>query len=180
MIEADLEAEKIMRAEVVAEENRIQQEIRAKEVELRRQQEQLRAAELNRVRGTGELQWPAPGNSSITSPYGVRRHPVFKDMRRHNGIDIGGKHGDNVIAADTGTVITATYNSTYGNYIVISHGNGMTTLYAHLSSRKVTEGDVVTKGQLIGLIGSTGISTGPHLHFEVSVNGTRINPVTKL
>ena len=95
----------------------------------------------------------------------------------HYGIDIGAGYGTIARAADDGTVITSTYNSSYGHYIVISHGNGMTTLYAHLSSRLVKAGDKVTQGQTIGKIGSTGASTGPHLHFEVSVNGSRVNPL---
>jgi murein DD-endopeptidase MepM/ murein hydrolase activator NlpD len=95
----------------------------------------------------------------------------------HNGIDIRGGHGDPVFAADSGTVITSQFNASYGNFIVISHGNGVNTLYAHLSTRQVSVGDTVTRGQRIGLIGSTGVSTGPHLHFEVIVNGSRVNPM---
>ncbi|MCL2227171.1 MAG: M23 family metallopeptidase [Oscillospiraceae bacterium] len=103
-------------------------------------------------------------------------------MRQHSGIDIAARHGANVLAADRGTVITSRFNSSYGNYIVIAHGenrNGdrITTLYAHLSTRSVSVGDVVEQGQVIGRIGSTGVSTGPHLHFEVMVNGTRVNPM---
>ena len=121
-----------------------------------------------------------PVSGAVTSGFGMRKHPVFGDYRQHNGVDFYASHGAVVVAADSGTVITSTYNSSYGNYVVIAHGGGMTTLYAHLSSRSVSVGDGVSKGQQVGLVGSTGISTGPHLHFEVSVNGTRINPMTKL
>jgi len=183
-IEADLESERALRAEVEADEEKIQREINKKVEELRRAQEAARAAAASsaasRVRGTGQLKWPVPSNGSVSSGFGMRMHPVYKVYRQHSGIDIPAKHGANVVAADTGTVITSAYNSSYGNYVVISHGNGVTTLYAHLSSRKVKENATVTKGDVIGLIGSTGVSTGPHLHFEVSVNGSRINPLLRL
>jgi len=172
-LEQDLETERDLRAQVAEEEDRVQKEINAKVEELKKQEEQSRLA-----RGTGELMWPV--NGRVTSGFGWRQHPVFGGRRFHNGIDIAASHGSNVVAADSGTVITSAYSGGYGNYIVISHGNGITTLYAHLSSRKVSAGTSVAKGQLIGLIGSTGVSTGPHLHFEVSVNGSRINPLTKL
>ena len=192
-MEGDIQGQKELRAMVISDEDRVQREINAAVAELARQQERERqrrlAAQQNRasasagtqsgtVTGTGELMWPASG--AVTSGFGVRTHPVFGDLRQHNGIDIGAPHGATVVAADGGTVITSTYNSSYGNYIVISHGNGMTTLYAHLSSRSVSVGTNVSKGQQIGLIGSTGISTGPHLHFEVSVNGVRVNPTSRL
>ena len=180
-IEADLESERALRAEVEAEEEKIQREINKKVEELRRAQEAARAAAASssatRVRGTGQLRWPVPSNGSVSSGFGMRMHPVYKVYRQHSGIDIPAKHGANVVAADTGTVITSSYSSSYGNYVVISHGNGTTTLYAHLSSRKVKENASVSKGDVIGLIGSTGVSTGPHLHFEVSVNGSRVNPL---
>jgi murein DD-endopeptidase MepM/ murein hydrolase activator NlpD len=128
------------------------------------------------VRGTGELLWPVPGHRTVTSGFGIRLHPVFRVHRQHLGIDIGAPHGARVVASDTGTVITSEYDRSYGHYIVISHGNGMTTLYAHLSSRGVRRGDVVVRGDTIGRIGSTGVSTGPHLHFEVMINGSRVNP----
>jgi len=179
-IEANLASETALYNEVAAEEARIQREINAKVEDLRRQEEARRIAEANRVRGSGQLMWPVPGHGSVTSGYGMRVHPVFRVLRQHLGIDIGAPHGANVVAADRGTVVTSAYNSSYGNYIVISHGNGFTTLYAHLSSRRVSETDIVNKGQVIGLIGSTGISTGPHLHFEVTQNGSRVNPMHHL
>ena len=175
-IEASLETENALYLEVDAEARRIQNEINEKVEALRREEEKRQLAEANRVRGTGDLRWPAGAGGYITSGFGTRLHPVFKVYRFHSGIDIGVDHGTNVLAADRGWVITSAYNASYGNYIVISHGNGMTTLYAHLSSRRVSEGVEVQKGQVIGLVGSTGVSTGPHLHFEVSVNGQKVNP----
>ena len=175
-IEASLETENALYLEVDAEARRIQSEINEKVEALRREEERKLLEEANRVRGTGELKWPLASGGPITSGFGTRLHPVFKVYRFHSGIDIGVSHGTSILAADRGTVITSEYNSSYGNYVVISHGNGMTTLYAHMSSRKVSAGDVVSTGQVIGLVGSTGVSTGPHLHFEVSVNGQKVNP----
>lgn len=125
----------------------------------------------------GSLTWPAPASRLITSKFGTRFHPVYKEYRTHTGVDIGASYGSNVLAANGGTVTTATYSNSYGYYIVINHHNGMTTLYAHMSKLIASVGDTVSAGQVIGLVGSTGVSTGPHLHFEVSVNGTRVNPL---
>jgi murein DD-endopeptidase MepM/ murein hydrolase activator NlpD len=151
----------------------IQSDINKKVAELKRQQEQSGKA----VVGTGKLVWPTPSCYIVTSQFGRRFHPIYKEYRMHYGIDIGAKYGAAIVASDDGTVITSTYSSSYGHYIVISHGNGMTTLYAHLSSRLVKAGDKVTQGKTIGKCGSTGASTGPHLHYEVSVNGSRVNPL---
>jgi murein DD-endopeptidase MepM/ murein hydrolase activator NlpD len=98
----------------------------------------------------------------------------------HQGIDIHAPHGTSIVAADSGTVVTAGYGRGWGNYIVVSHGNGVSTLYSHMSSFAVGVGASVSKGQHIGAVGSSGNATTPHLHFEVIVNGTRIDPMTKL
>ena len=162
--------------EMYKQEAKIQAEIVAKEAELKRQQD---AAKANNtlVSGSGTLKWPCPSSNRVTSEFGGRFHPVYKVYRQHTGIDIGAGHGTNITSADSVTVITSAYNSSYGNYVVVSHGNGRSTLYAHMSSRKVKEGQTVSKGDLLGLVGSTGASTGPHLHFEVIENGTRVNPL---
>lgn len=146
----------------------IQSDINKKVEELKKQQQ---------VVGTGKLIWPVPASTRVTSPYGRRFHPIYHEYRMHAGIDVGAGYGKKVLASDDGVVIISTYSSSYGNYIVISHGNGMTTLYAHLSVRNVKANDKVSQGQVIGKIGSTGASTGPHLHYEVSVNGNRKNPL---
>ena len=176
-IEANLESERVLRASVEADEEKVQKEINQKVEELKREQEKARANSATTRRGTGQLMWPVPSSGSVSSGFGMRLHPVYKVYRQHTGIDIPAKHGANIVAADSGTVITSAYNSSYGNYVVISHGNGITTLYAHMSSRKVKEKDTVSKGQVIGLVGSTGVSTGAHCHFEVSINGSRVNPL---
>lgn len=124
----------------------------------------------------GLFAWPAPGYYTITSPYGMRLHPVIKTYRNHSGMDIGAPMGSYAIAANDGTVIKATYSYSYGNMIMIDHGGGVKTLYAHGSELLVKVGDVVKRGDAIMKTGSTGWSTGPHLHFEIIVNGQTIDP----
>ena len=128
----------------------------------------------------GKLGWPCPSSSRITSPYGYRILFGVRDF--HTGIDIGAVHGSNICAAESGTVILANYgwNGGYGNYIIINHGNGITTRYAHASQLYVTAGQSVSRGQVIAAVGTTGNSTGPHLHFEVRTNGSHTNPLNYL
>lgn len=128
--------------------------------------------------GTGVLTWPTPGFKTITSPYGMRWHPILQERRMHTGVDIGAPMSASIVAADSGTVIFAGWMSANGNTTVIDHGGGISTVYAHQSKFLVKKGDVVVKGQEIGKVGSTGWSTGPHLHFEVRVNGTHTNPLS--
>lgn len=124
----------------------------------------------------GTFAWPAPGYYTITSSYGMRFHPVIKLYRNHSGIDIGAPLGSYVIAANDGIVTKATYSYSYGNMIMIDHGGGVTTLYAHGSELLAQVGDVVKRGDAIMKAGSTGWSTGPHLHFEIRINGATIDP----
>ena len=125
----------------------------------------------------GEFLWPIPGYTTITSPFGMRFHPILHYYRMHNGIDIGATTGAPVIAANYGTVITASYVGSYGNVVMIDHGGGIVSNYAHGSEILVKVGQVVEKGEIIMKAGSTGLSTGPHLHFEIKVNGRFVNPL---
>lgn len=125
----------------------------------------------------GIMAWPAPGVSKITSPFGYRIHPILKVKKLHTGVDIGAPSGTTIVAANGGTVIKAGWNNSYGNMVMIDHGGGIVTLYAHNSSLLVKNGDVVSRGQAISKSGSTGQSTGPHLHFEVRVNGDYKDPL---
>lgn len=118
----------------------------------------------------GGFKWPTPGYGTITSPYGMRWGKL------HKGIDIGAPTGAKIIASNEGKITTSAFNSSYGNYVIVNHGGGYMTVYAHMSKRLVSVGQYVAKGQTIGLVGSTGHSTGPHLHFEIRVNGTAVNP----
>ena len=117
-----------------------------------------------------------PSSAPITSGWGRRWHPILKTMRMHYGADFDGERGSPVWAAHQGVVETATYMKDFGRVIVLDHGNGFSTLYAHLNKIRVKYGDVVRQGQRIGDIGSTGMSTGPHLHFEIRVNNVLRNP----
>lgn len=126
--------------------------------------------------GTGNFLWPAPTSTYITSRFGLRIHPVTGVQKSHTGTDIGAGAGDNVLAAAPGTVTMASWNGGYGNCVMIDHGNGYQTLYAHMSSIAVANGTAVAAGTVIGYVGSTGVSTGPHLHFEIWASGSRIDP----
>lgn len=125
----------------------------------------------------GNMTWPVPSSGRITSPFGMRRHPILKKMKMHTGIDIDADKGDSIVAAGKGTVIIAKYQNGYGNTVVIDHGGGISTLYAHCSKLLVKVGDEVKAGQVIAKVGSTGLSTGPHLHFEVRKDGKPRNPL---
>ena len=126
---------------------------------------------------SGSLVWPCPSYSRISSQYGYRTHPISGTRKLHKGLDIAASSGNPVIAAASGTVVKSYFSSSYGNYVVISHGGGMMTAYAHMTRRMVSAGQTVAAGQQVGTVGSTGNSTGPHLHFEVYVGGSTTNPM---
>ena len=128
----------------------------------------------------GRFAWPVPGSQRITSYYGYRIHPVYKTKKFHTGIDVGAGYGLDIVAAGDGVVTMATTNGGYGKCVIINHGSGITTLYGHCSTLLVSVGDKVTKGQTIAKVGSTGVSTGPHLHFEVRLNGSTTDPLQYL
>jgi murein DD-endopeptidase MepM/ murein hydrolase activator NlpD len=141
------------------------------------------AAELERQRNLyvgGDYLWPVPGHTNITSYFGNRTHPILRTPSRHTGIDIGAPGGARVVAANRGTVLESGWCNIYGNYIIINHGGGRATKYAHLRVRNVNRGQEVTRGQTIGQVGSTGLSTGPHLHFEWWRDGEPRNPINNI
>jgi murein DD-endopeptidase MepM/ murein hydrolase activator NlpD len=129
--------------------------------------------------GTGGFLWPLPGYTAISSPFAYRICP-YHGMELHGGVDLPAPAGTSILAAKGGTVVTSTYGSSYGNHIIIAHPDGTRTLYAHMSARLVSVGSTVTQGQVIGNVGSTGNSTGNHLHFEIwtgSSSGSRVDPM---
>lgn len=128
----------------------------------------------------GVFTWPVPGYTQITSYFGARTSPVAGASSNHKGIDIACDTGASVVAASSGTVIVATYNYAEGNYVCIDHGGGVVTVYMHNSSLAVSVGESVTAGQTIAYAGSTGVSTGPHCHFGVRVDGTYVDPLAYL
>lgn len=143
-------------------------------------EELIRRSQSGEQLGTGIYTWPAPSYRSITSAYGMRYHPILKTNKMHTGVDIGAPMGAKIVAADSGKVMFAGWQGGYGQTIIIDHGAGMSTLYAHQSKFAVSSGQSVNKGDVIGYVGSTGWSTGPHLHFEVRVNGNPTNPMSYL
>jgi len=127
------------------------------------------------AKGSGNLRMPL--RASITSPFGWRRHPIFGVRKFHTGIDLAGPNHSAIKAADSGNVLFTGWYGGYGRVVIVSHGKGMATLYAHLSRIAVSEGENISKGDVVGYEGTTGFSTGPHLHFEVRVNGKPNNPL---
>ena len=126
----------------------------------------------------GEFAWPVPGYTRITSKYGMRTHPITGIYKLHTGVDIGAPMGASFVAANDGIVVKAGYNGAYGNMVIIDHGGGVQTLYAHGSEIMVKVGDTVKKGETVVLkVGSTGYSTGAHAHFEVRLNGVVTDPM---
>ena len=169
-LEAQLETDRAAYEEQLAKEAALEADIQEMIAELERQE----AA--NSIVSTGTYIWPLPGYRP-GSAYGWRIHPIWGDRRFHAGEDIGAPMGTPILAADSGLVTVIPDNGNgYGNYIMINHGGGRVTLYAHMSGFAVSNGATVTQGQTIGYVGSTGNSTGPHLHFEVRVNGATTDP----
>lgn len=124
----------------------------------------------------GVFQWPAPSYTRISEEYGDRIHPILKTPQFHNGLDLAAPNGSPILAAYDGEVVAAAYSGTMGNYIMIDHGDSLYTIYMHASALYVNKGDLVVKGEKIAAVGSTGRSTGPHLHFSVRLNGSYVSP----
>ena len=172
-IQAHMEEYQEQLDELNAERDRIQKEIVEKSNELARQYAMTATK--------GGYIWPETVSRRIMSPMGSRNTGIKGASTNHKGVDIGGVgYTTNVLATKAGVVITSAHSSSYGNYVVISHGPGNTTLYAHMSSRSVKAGDQVSQGQVIGVTGCTGISSGPHLHYEITEGGVRVNPLDYL
>ena len=129
------------------------------------------------VTATGTYLWPSADSYYVTSTYGMRLHPILGYTRMHYGIDIGASYGTKIYASDGGIVVTSTSSYSYGEYVMIAHGNGRYTLYAHMSQRLVDVDDVVSQGDVIGYVGATGYATGPHIHFEIYEDDERVDPL---
>ncbi|MFV0519003.1 MAG: murein hydrolase activator EnvC family protein [Lachnospirales bacterium] len=164
-----------------AEYERTMNELEESSKEIEAMIKQMQAQSTSKVYYTGGiLGWPVPSCYTLNSNYGSRIHPITGVETFHHGVDIPGSYGEQVVAAESGVVITSDYVSGYGYTIIIDHGDGLSTLYGHNSSLSVSVGQEVVKGQEISLIGSTGNSTGPHCHFEVRINGSSTDPAPYL
>ena len=149
----------------------------AMDAEIKRLEKEM-AEQIANVPSESGFLWPLPSSwNTLSSLFGSRIHPITGKPNNHTGIDIPASKNTNIYAAKSGVVTTSTYNSSYGNYVVVSHSDGTSTLYAHMNKRAVSKGETVSQGQVIGYVGTTGSSTGNHLHFEIRVNGTRVDPV---
>lgn len=165
--------------DIKAQESRIQQleaEIKRKEEEARKAAEAAGQSYKTVSLGNINFIWPCPSSSRITSGFGGRSSPTEGASSNHQGIDIGAASGSDIIAAASGTVVVSTYSYSAGNYIMLSHGGGVYTVYMHCSKLLVSEGQTVSQGQSIAKVGSTGYSTGPHLHFGVRTGGRYVDP----
>lgn len=193
---ADMEAAKIQLEKQLSDKNKAMQNILANEAETQAEYRKMIEAEENLMEqvkktaaelaaqtsfvGADGWAWPlSSSHKTITCVYGMRNHPITGKYSLHTGVDIRAASGTKIYASNHGTVATSGYNAAYGNYVVINHGGGYTTLYAHMSKRAVSQGDKVKQGDVIGYVGSTGYSTGPHLHFEISKDGKTSNPLDK-
>ena len=162
---------------MLADSNKLNKEIKNLIAAQKQQAAQNNGGGGGYVTGTGKYMWPLPsGYKNITSNYGMRMHPTKHVYKMHTGIDISAPGGTSIYAADSGTVILARYYGSYGNTVIIDHGNNVVTLYAHMSSIGTSVGKSVSRGQTIGRVGTTGASTGNHLHFEVRVGGSCVSP----
>lgn len=162
----------------IEEEARIKREEEArKKLELENQSPNASSVEKTDNKELSQMIWPLPGDPNIYSRFGYRNAPTAGASTYHRGVDIGGAMGANIVASLAGRVVTATYSTSSGNYITIDHGNGVQTSYLHCSKLLVSVGDTIMQGQVIAKVGSTGISTGPHLHFSLILNGTYVDPL---
>lgn len=188
-IKADLEAQRqavsSKKSELESEMNKLDSlkgELEAKEDELNEEAKALTSKIVAMTNPKskyvgGKFVWPVPSSHYLFSYFGWRMHPIYNVYKYHSGIDIAASTGSDILAAGSGKVIISQWYGGYGECVMIDHGGGLVTLYGHMSRRLVSAGDEVKAGQLIGKVGSTGISTGPHLHFEVRKNGEVVEPL---
>lgn len=176
--EADVIAAEQLLARINADIAAFEDHMAGLEAESARIEAEIRAAQAAGGTSPGALGWPVAG--SVTSPFGYRTHPILGTTRLHAGIDIGAASGSPISAAESGRVILAGPSGGYGNAVVIDHGGGLSTLYAHQSSIAVAAGQQVARGDLVGYVGCTGLCTGAHLHFETRENGSPVDPMKYL
>lgn len=177
-LDSSKEQKQVALAENKKDREELMQQIEKLEADSKALEAKIRELQKNntgKVKGTVNT-WPT-SSTYITSSYGYRVHPITKQNKLHTGVDIGASYGSKIVAAGAGTVIFSGWYGAYGNAVIIDHGNGISTLYGHMSSRAVAAGKTVAAGQLIGYVGSTGWSTGAHLHFEVRKDGVPTNPM---
>ncbi len=162
------------------EERAMHEQIAAYQEELSKIESEIKLLSLATVGAEyvgGVMAWPVPGYTRITSPFGMRTHPITGIYKLHTGVDIGAPLGTNFIAANDGIVVKAGYNVAYGNMVILDHGGGIQTLYAHGTEILVEVGQILKQGTPVLSVGSTGYSTGPHAHFEVRINGEYVEPL---
>ncbi len=189
---AELETQEAEVDKVIAEITSQESQLKAMEAELNRAAtaldsqikdlERQMSAQINNVPSESGFLWPLAGNINVLSSlYGSRPDPFTGKPDNHTGIDIPASRGTPIYASKSGVVITSVYGTgsawSYGNYVVVSHSDGTSTLYAHMSSRAVSQGQTAKQGDVVGYVGTTGNSTGNHLHFEIRVNGSRVDPL---
>ena len=159
----------------IAEQNRVIQELEA--AQRKAEEEASKTGGTTQKYDGGVFAWPCPAYTRISSPFGYRMHPTLGVVKFHNGVDLAAPAGSAILAAYDGTVISAAYNNSMGNYVMINHGDGIYTIYMHASALYVSTGQKVSKGETIAGVGTTGRSTGNHLHFGVRVNGEYVDPM---
>jgi len=169
-------------SQLTDQEKQIQSEIDAYQAQLNQLEAEIQAITANSLIINpnyigGEMLWPVPGYTKLSSTFKMRVHPITGVYKLHTGIDIPAPIGTNFLAANEGIVVKASYNSAYGNMVMVDHGGGVSTLYAHGDEIMVTLGQTVKKGDVVLRTGNTGNSTGPHAHFEVRINGTPVDPL---
>lgn len=164
---------------ITSDRNRLEAELAELDAESRRIERMLASSRRSyRYSGKWSGSLLKPVNGRVGSGFGMRMHPILHYRRMHSGVDISASHGTSIKAADKGLVVYAGWRGGYGKCVIIDHGSGVATLYAHMSSISVGTGRTVSRGSVIGAVGSTGLSTGPHLHFEVRRNGTPVDPLS--